>query len=95
MSSLMTIRSPSESSAALIGANSGAPCAITRAEDADGPLKVGTGVGGLATILQLPFTTTPFAPMLETFAKATTLKELVSTIYKVSIEGSYVRPVGA
>ena len=51
-------------------------------------LDVGTGVGGFATVLQPPFTTTPADPMPDTLAKATTLFELVSTIYKVSIEAS-------
>src|SRR6516165_9106563 len=94
-SPFVTIRSPSERSAALIGEMNGPPFATTRAEAAEGPLKVGAGVGGAATDLHCPSTTTPPAPMLETFAKATTLLELVSTIYKVSIEGSYVRPAGA
>src|SRR5262245_12673014 len=95
MSLLPTIKSPSESRAALIGAMNAPPCAMTRAEDAEGPLKVSAGVGGAATEEHCPITTTPSAPMLATFENARTLLELVSTMYNVSIEASYVKPDGA
>src|ERR1700692_1670117 len=71
MSPLPTTRSPSDSSAALIGGLNWPPEAITRAEDADGPVKVSAGVGVVAP--QLPLTTTPSAAMADTAAKATTL----------------------
>src|SRR3984885_1586822 len=71
MSALATTRSPSDSNAALIGALNWPPEAITRAEVADGPLKLSAGVGVVAP--QLPLTITPSAPICETLLNATTL----------------------
>src|SRR5215469_3632369 len=73
MSPLLTIRSPSDNSAALIGALNCPPVAITRADTADGPEKVGTGLGVATGDGQFPTTTTPSWPIPVTLAKATTL----------------------
>src|SRR5580658_5840240 len=56
MSPLPTIRSPSDSSAALIGALNAPPFAMTRADDAEGPEKVGTGLGVATGEGQFPST---------------------------------------
>ena len=74
--------------AALSGVLKGAPWAITVAEAIEGPEKVGTGVGVAAVPAHCPFTTTPSLGILDTFAIAITLAELVATTYSVSLAGS-------
>jgi hypothetical protein len=59
---------------------------MTLAEAIEGPEKVGMGVGVVA--VHCPFTTTPSFGMLDTPVRATTLFELVSMTYRVSLAGS-------
>src|SRR5579863_7551758 len=94
ISALPTTRSPFFNKAALNGVLKGAPEAMTRAEAAEGPEKVGTAVGGAALALHWPLTTTPSLGTADTPATAITLLELVATMYRVSLVGSYVRPAG-
>ncbi len=76
MSLFSTIRSPSDSSAAL-GCEQRCCGGITLAEEADAPLNVGMGVGGEAVELHCPATVTPEAPICERSQRYDTV-ELVS-----------------
>src|ERR1700723_410769 len=86
MSPLPTTRSPFFNRAALMGVTKGAPWAMTRTEVAEGPVKLGTGVGVVA--LHWPAATMPSFGTLDTPAMAITLAELESTTYRVSLDTS-------